>query len=130
MNLFFILLLIVFIVAGYYVYQRLLKIEREIRADQHSLVEKDDSVIESDIKPVSSEPAQKLEDSDALSEDIGLNDQIMLVVEDSPGLAQAEIYDKFPGTDRRELQKLLRQLDQSGRLRREKKGSSYRIYPL
>ncbi len=130
MNLFFILLLIAFIVAGYYVYQRLLKIEREIRADQHSLVEEDDSVIESDIEPVSPEPAQKVEDSDALSEDIGLNDQIVLVVEGSPGLAQAEIYDKFPNEDRRELQKLLRQLDQAGRLRREKKGSSYRIYPL
>ncbi len=130
MNLFFILLLIAFIAAGYYVYKRLLKIEREIRADQHALVDEDDSVIESDIEPISSEPAQKVEDSDVLSKDIGLNDQIVLVVEGSPGLAQAEIYDKFPDKDRRELQKLLRQLDQSGQLRREKKGSSYQIYPL
>ncbi len=130
MNLFFILLLIAFVVAGYYVYQRLLKIEREIRADQHALVEEDDSVIEPDIELVSSGPAQKVEDNDALSEDMSLNDQIVLAVEGSPGLAQAEIYDKFPDNDRRELQKLLRQLDQSGQLRREKKGSSYRIYPL
>ena len=130
MNLFFILLLIAFIAAGYYVYQRLLKVEREIRADQHALVEEDDSVIKSDLEPVAPEPAQKVAESDPIAEDVGLNDQIMLVVEASPGLAQAEIYDKFPGTDRRELQKLLRQLDQTGQLRREKKGSSYRIYPL
>ena len=130
MNLFFILLLLAFIAAGYYVYQRLLKIEREIRADQSVLVEEEDSAIVPDIGPASPEPAQKVADSDALAEEIGLKEQIMSAVEGSPGLAQAEIYDKFPGEDRRELQKLLRQLDQNGQLRREKKGSSYMIYPL
>lgn len=130
MNLFFILLLIAFIVAGYYIYQRLLKVEREIRADQRALVDEDDSVIEPDVVPVPPKSVLKVADSDALLEAVGLKEQITSVVEGSPGLAQVEIYDKFPDENRRELQKLLRQLDQGGQLRREKKGSSYRIYPL
>ncbi len=126
MNFFFILLLLALIAAGYYVYKRLLKIEHEIRASRPSLAgEEDRPATKPDKGPVAPVPEAA---EDHVPFGAGLKEQIMLAVEASPGLAQAEIYEKFPEADRRELQKLLRKLDQSGQLRREKKGSSYRLY--
>ncbi len=130
MNLFFILLLLALIAAGYYVYQRLLKVEREIRADQRALVDEEESpVIKPDPEAPAPESAPVDDDTDAPLEGVGLKDRIMLAVADSPGLTQVELYAKLPDVERRELQKLLRELDQAGTLRREKKGSSYRLYP-
>ncbi len=126
MNLFFILLLIALIGAGYYVYQRLLAIEREIRADQKALATEEPAPVVSGPTEVQAVPDVSKEQS---SED-GLVDRIKQAVEDSPGMTQTELYERFSSEDRRDLQKLLRQLDQQAQLRREKKGSSYRLYPL
>ena len=120
MNLFFILLLVALIAAGYYVYQRLLTIEREIRAEQGALIEEDVPIV----------PDSAPQDVEASTDTVGVKDRVMSAVEETPGLAQTELYAKFPDEDRRLLQKLLRELDQAGKLRREKKGSSYRLYPL
>jgi hypothetical protein len=116
-NLFFILLLIALIGAGYYVYQRLLELEREIRAEQQVHVGAEES------PAIAPGPASSTEVT-------GVSEKIIGAIEDSPGLAQTELYVKFPEKDRRELQKLLRELDSAGRLRREKKGNSYLLYPL
>jgi len=129
MNLFFILMLLALIAAGYYVYQRLLKIEREIRAGQlRAAGEEDRPAMKPDKGPVP--PVPEAAAGDIPFGGAGLKERIMLAVEGTPGLAQTELYEKLPDGDRRELQKLLRELDQSGQLRREKKGSSYRLYPL
>jgi len=130
MYVFFILLLLVLIAAGYYIYQRLLTVEREIRADQRALADEDDSpVLQTEIDSAVPEPRLNPEDEEGLAVGLGIKEQVELAVSATPGLAQTELYAKFPSTDRRELQKLLRELDASGQLRREKKGSSYRLYP-
>ncbi len=122
MHWFFILLLIVLIVAGYYVYRRLLEIEREIRAEQRALSEEVET----------SEEQDDIDDVAVVSvvEEAGLTEKILARVEDNPGLTQTDLYGYFPTEDRREMQKILRELDQQGRLRREKKGNSYRLHPL
>ena len=131
MNLFFILLLLALIASGYYVYQYLLRLEREIRAEQQIAANAEES---SDIKPVASssvsEPPLEVIAEHPVSEELEVRDRIMFYVEGSPGLAQTELYTKISDVDRRELQKVLRELDQAGRLRREKQGSSYQLYPL
>ncbi len=130
MQLFFILLLIALIAAGYYVYRRLLEIEREIRAEQRALVDEDDS------SSVEAEPAPApaVQEASAGNETPNsgreLSEAILQRVEENPGLTQTELYANFPGKDRRDLQKILRELDQQGQLRREKKGTSYRLHPL
>lgn len=129
MNLFFILLLIALIVAGWYVYQRLLAIEREIRADQRALATEKAASENSPAAPVKTEtvPAATVDTEESTA---GLTEKIMLVVENSPGMKQTELYAEFPEEDRRDLQKLLRELDDQGCLQREKKGSSYCLYPM
>ena len=131
MNLFFILLLIAMIAAGYYVYQRLLQVEREIRADQRALVPEENSpTLDAGINSPVPASESKLDASAGLALELGIQERSGQAVEENPGLSQPELYAQFPAEDRRELQKLLRELDQSGQLRREKKGSSYRLYPL
>ncbi len=138
MNLFLILLLCALIAAGYYVYRRLLKIEREIRGDQVTTAAEDakPSLVteaepsKAEAEPSTVDPLPEPVAHDVAPEGVGLREQIELAIAARPGLAQTELYGKFPDVERRELQKLLRELDQSGELRREKKGSSYLLYPL
>ena len=129
MNLFFILLLFALIAAGYYVYQRLLKIEREIRADKYTAAAEDHTPPHEPESTVA-EPLPTAVTPAVASQDLGLREQVLLAIAERPGLAQTELYGRFPDAERRELQKLLRELDQSGKLKREKKGNSYQLYPL
>lgn len=131
MNWLFILLLLALIVAGYYVYQRLLALEREIRAAGPGPAER----TESSVAPLGgvseeSEPQPVTAGAAMVTPEAGLDNRILAVLAEAPGLAQTELYLEFPDAERRVLQKLLRRLEDSGRLRREKKGSSYRLYPL
>lgn len=128
MNLFFMLLLLALIVGGYYVYQRLLTIERDIRADQRSSAEEDVSASAKE----SGEEASPGHATTTGAADVQetLSAQVLRLVREHPGFVQPELYVRFGEDKRRELQKLLRELDQQGLLRREKKGNSYRLYPL
>lgn len=127
---FFILLLLALIGFGYYVYQRLIEVEKEIRADQRALAEEVDTQ-----SPVQSpspvpEPQEESIIKVAVAGTDDLTGRILGQVKEAPGLSQADLYGQFPDEDRRDLQKLLRKLDQQKQLRREKKGNSYRLYPL
>lgn len=132
MTVFFILLLLALIAGGYYVYQRLLTIEREIRADQRALAEEQDTPLETHTEDAGDEPvaAAVVSVEETASAGNSLEDRILALVEESPGMSQPQLYAAFADGDRRELQKLLREMDQQGRLRREKKGNSYRLHPL
>lgn len=131
MSLFFILLLLALIVGGYFIYQRLRTIEREIRADQAAMSEQQDAEPSPAPEPPEVKSTEKGIELVASSEpEGGLVEQVLKLVEEMPGLAQTEIYSRFDASDRRELQKQLRLLDQQGKLRREKKGNSYRLYPI
>lgn len=118
--------------AGYYFYKRLVTIEREIRATQQRKVD------EPELPKVSEAPAVETPEVETpeVEQDAQLNaaenllEDLLATVRETPGLAQLELYRHFADRDRRELQKMLRELDHQGRLRREKKGSSYRLFPL
>lgn len=130
MNLFFILLFCALVIGGYYVYQRLLKIERDIRADQYATVKDAAPPLKTDDEPAVVDTPSGPETAAGTSERLGLREQIISTIEEQPGLAQTDLYSKIPDAERRVLQQLLRELDQSGRLKREKKGNSYLLYPL
>lgn len=127
---FFILLLLALIGFGYYVYQRLIEIEREIRADQRALVDEADTPAPDQSPSPVPEPQEESIIKVAVAGTDGLTGRILGQVKETPGLSQADLYAHFPDEDRRDLQKLLRKLDQQKELRREKKGNSYQLYPL
>lgn len=49
-------------------------------------------------------------------------------ISQKPGLRQTELYRQFPRENRKNLQAALLQLDREGAIRRQKEGSSYRLF--
>jgi len=58
-----------------------------------------------------------------------LEDEILAAVNNLPGVKQTELYDSFTDVTKKHLQQVLKEMDDSGKLKREKKGSSYLLYP-
>ncbi len=114
--------------AAFYMYQRLKTIESEIRDEQFGeqgavTPSKEDppkpAVAEArkDQAPQEAEPAPETED-----------DEIVALVRRSPGMKQTELYGQLPGQSPKQLQQVLRKMAEDGVIRREKVGSSYRLY--
>jgi len=139
MGWFWFLLLLVVVAGGIYLYQKLLAIEQEIRREQVAPTpvrqdEPGDEVVKPEVAPPIFKEQVKLEpavpDNDDSSEPVSLEDGLLKVVTDLPGLLQTELYALFPGEERKRLQALLLRLDNKGVIRREKKKSSYRVFPV
>lgn len=141
--------------AGFYFYQKLVTIEREIRAEQKAEkaratggqtvaagapspqpkpLQTDTSVGTEEVPddpPIVSSEVKKMAAKAAPVPDEGMNleDEVMAAVNNLPGIKQTDLYTSFPDVDRKKLQQLLRELAGAGRLRREKVGSSYLLHP-
>lgn len=164
----FIILLLV-IGAGFFFYQKMMVIEREIRADmdaqlssvgttQEPLTDDAESEVkkDTDVEPdVAAEPdnspvvppetvEETAEDNPIVipevekmvakiapveDEAMSLEDEILAAVTNLPGIKQTELYDSFTDVERKQLQKLIRDMDEAGKLKREKQGTSYLLYP-
>lgn len=113
------------VVAGYFGYRKLQKIEEEIREEIETREEPAQSDAEKakvvEVKP--KKPPAKKAPADTLEA------QVLEAVRREPGKLQTAIYDEFAGTDRKKIQELLLRMDREGKLRREKKGSTYKIFP-
>jgi len=142
----FIVLLLV-VGAGFYFYQKMMAIEREIRAELDAVATTAVVVAAPDKKAVDPEPELVKEtttDSSTITsavekmtskaepiadESFSLEDEILAAVKNLPGVKQTELYSSFGDVNRKQLQKMLKKMADAGKLRREKKGSSYFIYP-
>jgi hypothetical protein len=129
----FIVLLLV-VGAGFYFYQKLISIEREIHAEQevyNASLQKVEKVPEG-------VPVAKDADSENMSsvvttengEPISLEEMICVEVNKQGGIKQTDLYPLFSATNKKQLQRLIKGLADDGRLKREKQGSSYLLYPL
>ena len=133
----FLLLLLIF-AGGVYFYQKLLSIEHEIRREQAesrpvAQSSPGDDVVKPEVAPPIFKEQVKLEPAvpdTRNNRPTNLEDGLLKVVTELPGLLQTEIYALFPGEERKRLQTLLLQLDRNGVIRREKKKSSYRVFPV
>lgn len=67
---------------------------------------------------------------DAANDDDSQKRRIMTFVTSLPGCSQKDVYAHFPEIDRDNLQKMLRGMAHDGLVRRERAGSSYRLYPV
>ena len=135
--------------AGFFFYQKMMTIEREIREEQDT-----DQVVNETtaVQPVSEEaleePAKGTDEAAVDSqivtpevedmttkvepvadESFSLEDEILAAVNNLPGVKQTELYDSFTDVTKKHLQQVLKEMDDSGKLKREKKGSSYLLYP-
>jgi hypothetical protein len=136
----FIVLLLV-VGAGFYFYQKLISIEREIHAEQEAY----SSALQKDQKPDEKVPEMEesaLETADPAPETVStsvvvnggeadsLEEQVCAEVNKQAGIKQTDLYLLFSATDKKQLQRLIKKLADDGRFKREKQGSSYLLYPL
>lgn len=134
---FWFIVLLLILGAGFYFYQKLMVIEREIRAEQENDLfaqqeskspEVVDEVQDSVLQPAS-EP-QKVTDKPAvLQGDDALDVMLLEQIRQQPGIKQTELYSLFPDAGKKQLQQLLKEMNDTGRINREKQGSSYLLFP-
>jgi len=111
--------LIILVVIIVYGVVRLRALEREIRAEQTANTP----------TPSTSHDSHNPHDSRKESDE-SLQIRMLRLVMQQPGILQTEVYEQIPQHERREIQELLRELDQQKLLRREKQGNSYALYPV
>ena len=129
----FIVLLLV-VGAGFYFYQKLISIEREIHAEQEAYT----VALQKAEKPPEEVPEAKEPDpkttpaavTPQLDEPNSLAEMICVEVNNQAGIKQTDLYPMFASTNKKQLQRLIKELADDGRLRREKLGSSYLLYPV
>ncbi|MDT8420373.1 MAG: hypothetical protein RQ754_08075 [Desulfuromonadales bacterium] len=129
------LLLLVVVAGGIYFYQKLLVIEQEIRREHAELharpYDPADAVVKPEVAPPIFREQVRLEPDSAEDEEkepVSLEEALLKVINDLPGLLQTELYALFPGEERKRLQAILLRLDRDGKIKREKKKSSYRVF--
>lgn len=121
--------------AGFYFYQKLMAIEREIRADQEAELLRDSApgsdspIVEEKPVAVETENEPTVAETPVMDRSMTLEDELLAAVKNLPGIKQTEVYSSFPDVDRKKLQQLLKEFEEKGLLRREKKGSSYSLFP-
>lgn len=125
--------------AGFYFYQKMVQIEREIRAEQAGVPETGKMP---EVSPTDSEDSSDtvlvtpvVEDMTPQVAPVGdagfeLADEILAAVSNMPGIKQTELYVSFVDINKKQLQKTVKDLADQGQLKREKQGSSYLLYPV
>jgi len=145
---FWVIVLLLLAGAGFYFYQKMMEIEKEIRAEQEAgqlsgddkqaEAEEEETVVavEADAEgavdpPIVTPEVEKMaaKAEPVVNESQGLESEILAAVKNLPGVKQTEIYTSFADINKKQLQLLLKEMDDSGKLKREKKGSSYLLYP-
>ena len=140
----FIVLLVV-IGASFYFYQKLTALEQEIRAEQararaaaapplespKSSVDSSPHTIFDEVETPSGAVAEAPSESAAVTaEGGGLEKAIIAEVAKNPAMKQTELYQVFPETDRKQLQTLVKELADGGKIKRQKQGNSYLLYSV
>ncbi|MCP3177525.1 hypothetical protein MJO47_10470 [Desulfuromonas sp. KJ2020] len=110
--------------AGYLGVKKLKEIEREIRQEARSVAEPDQEKRPSDVQ-VEPEPVPLAVETE---EGLPLETRILQCLAGRQGMLQTELYDDFPEQDRKTMQGILLEMDRGGLLRREKEGSTYRLF--
>lgn len=128
--------------AGFYFYRKMMAIEREIRESQslESGGAAGAPTVESTAQSSSAEAPEKVEPLPAGSPQDSAEvppesppepgeGALLAEVIRMPGIPQTELYPLLSGMSRKQAQQLLKNMAEQGRIRREKQGNSYRVYP-
>jgi hypothetical protein len=127
---FWFVLLLILLGGGFYFYQRLVALEQEIRAEQER--EK-----ELQAKLVNQEAAVAVaHDKESVPADAAADNPVAEVVDNPilrlvcahPGVVQADLYADVPQLNKKQAQQMIRELVDAGKIRRERMGSSFKLY--
>lgn len=131
---FFLFIILLLVIGGaIYFYNRLQIIEEEIRREIAAAESRAKAAKSTDEK-VSAAPAA---DVKATAEPLAVvatavqdDNQVVQAIGAQPGLRQTELYERCPGLPKRQIQAEVRNLVEQGQVRREREGSTYRLFLL
>ena len=133
---FWFVLLLLLVGAGFYFYRKMMSIEREIRAEQEVEMASDTMAQEPVVvEDVESETAaavvveKKEETSAGEIEPARVEEKVLAAIAKQPGIKQTELYTIFSAENKKQLQRVLKEMADNGQLKREKEGSSYLLFP-
>jgi hypothetical protein len=125
----FVLLLFV-LGGGFYFYQRMLALEQEIRAEQEREKELQAKQVNQETAaaaPRNEEPERTVAAADNPATEIAENPILQFVCA-HPGVVQADLYADIPQLNKKQAQQMIRELVDAGKIRRERLGSSFKLY--
>ncbi|MBW6509960.1 MAG: hypothetical protein K0A94_10515 [Desulfuromonadales bacterium] len=128
-----IVLLLILLGGGFYFYQRLTALEREIRAEQEREQEQQASQGSDEtsfVVPLEKESAQPAAQTGAAVDPAAemAEDPILRIICAQPGLVQSDLYANLPQLNKKQVQQMVRELVAAGKVRRERLGSSFKLY--
>jgi hypothetical protein len=118
--------------AGFYFLQRMATVKQETRVEQQ--IGKTTAKAEEHLPEVSGNTLADSENDLAAvipetAEATALKEAVLAEVIKRPGMKQTELYPFLADINKRQLQKLIKEMADSGVLRRDKQGNSYLLYP-
>ena len=138
---FWFIVLLLLVGAGFYFYRKMMAIEREIRESQSAettpaSVERTAAASEEGragkvpgkVEPPASAPEAAEEKPSTSAPEPG-EGAILAEVIRQPGIRQTDLYPLLSGLSRKQAQHLIKDMAAQGLIAREKQGSSYRVYP-
>ena len=134
---FWFVLLLILMGGAFYFYQRMRALEQQIRADQALEKERQQSQQQKANVPGSSAVSEASEKSAPVVEpesttsggqSVDSRQPVISAIQSQPGVLQTDIYGQLPQLSKRQVQQLIRQLTDEGKIRRERSGSSYQLY--
>lgn len=122
--------------AGFYFYQKVMVIEREIRAEQEEerMAQADREMLDEDkvresAEETISEPLTVIKKAGASQTADSFDVMLLQQISEQPGIKQTSLYPLYPDFDKKQLQQLLKEMTDAGKIKREKQGSSYLLFP-
>lgn len=130
---FWIVLLLILLGGGFYFYQRLTDLEREIRAEQEREKEQQASQGSGETSAAAlleKESAQPLEQTISAADPAAemVENPILRIICTQPGVVQSDLYADLPQLNKKQAQQMVRELVEAGKVRRERQGSSFKLY--
>lgn len=133
---FWFVLLLILLGGGFYFYQRMTALEQEIRAEQLREKEQHQAAQGSDEKAViapleeQAAPSPRRSDASVAPAVAEEENSVLRLICVQPGVVQAGIYVDLPQLNKKQVQQIIRELVAAGKIRRERLGSSFKLYPV
>ncbi|HMB17160.1 MAG TPA: hypothetical protein VKN62_12700 [Pelovirga sp.] len=130
---FWFVLLLILLGGGFYFYQRLVALEREIRAEQEREKElqaqqvNEETGVAAPQEKASAPPSPAATAAESPATEVVENPILRLICA-QPGVVQSNVYAEVPQLNKKQTQQMIRELVDAGKIRRERLGSSFKLY--
>jgi hypothetical protein len=128
---FWLVLLLILLGGGFYFYQRMVALEHEIRAEQEREKEQQENQGNEEISvaaPLKKESPQPTTETPVEPPAEVVENPVLRIISAQPGVVQSDLYTDLPQLNKKQVQQMVRELVDAGKIKRERLGSSFKLY--